>query len=140
MYKITSLDDEYVYYELDKCLAPDETPEEAEGFFLTPFKASELNLTMNVSLRCIENKNDPPFLRFQNDRNTRFNSNWIKMYLDGKIDNYEGKIITFTEQEMNELRLWIKLNEEAIKKHYYQEYDSADVCKEIKPLKNFSKS
>ena len=140
MYKITSLDDEYVYYELNKFLAPDETATDAEGFFLTPFKASELNLAMNVSLRCIENKNDPSFLRFQNDRNASFNSNWVKMYLDGRIDNYEAKTITFTKQEINELRLWIKLNEDTIKKHYYQKYDSVDVCKKIKPLQKKSKN
>lgn len=140
MNEIKSLTDEYNYYGLNKDLAPDETPEEAEGFFLTPLKASEVHLAMNINLRCLENNGEKPFLRFQNDRNEKFNTNWIKIYLDGEINNYEVKTIAFTEQEMNELRLWIKLNEEAIKKHYYQEYDSADVCKEIKPLKNSSKS
>ena len=33
MQKIKSLTDEYNYYGLNKHLAPDETPEDAEGFF-----------------------------------------------------------------------------------------------------------
>ena len=135
MQKIKCLKDEYTYYGLEKCLAPDETPEMAEGFFLTAFKANELNLTMNVFLRCLENKGDKPFLRFQNDKNSKFNSNWIKIYINGKIDNYENKTIVFSESELNNLKKWIHQNQEAITKHYYQEYDSADVCKKIKALK-----
>lgn len=111
-----------------------ETPAGFEGFFLTLIRSSEVGLAMNIYLRCVENKDEPPFLRFQNDKNSRFNSNWIKMYLDGKIDNYEEKTIIFSEPELNDLKKWIHQNKEAITKHYYQEYDSADVCKKIKPL------
>ena len=135
MHKIKSLTDEYNYYGLNKHLTPDETPEDAEGFFLTRIKAKDVNLAMNINLRCIENKGDKPFLRFQNDKSSRFNSNWIKIYIDGKIDNYENKTIVFSESELNNLKKWIHQNQEAITKHYYQEYDSADVCKKIKALK-----
>ena len=76
----------------------------------------------------------PCILNFQNDKNSRFNSNWVKIYLDGKIDNYEEKTIIFSEPELNDLKKWIHQNKETITKHYYQEYDSADVCKKIKPL------
>ena len=55
MQKIKYLKDEYTYYGLEKYLATDETPEMAEGFFLTSFKAKDLNLAMNVFLRCLEN-------------------------------------------------------------------------------------
>lgn len=37
MKKIKSLKDEYRNSNLYKCIEPWETPEEAEGFFLTPF-------------------------------------------------------------------------------------------------------
>ena len=111
-----------------------ETPAGFEGFFLTLIRSSEVGLEMNIYLRCVENKDEPPFLWFQNDKNSRFNSNWVKMYLDGKIDNYEEKTIIFSEPELNDLKKWIHQNKEAITKHYYKEYDSADVCKKIKPL------
>ena len=111
-----------------------ETPVSFEGFFLTLIRSSEVGLAMNIYLRCVENKDEPLFLRFQNDKNSRFNSNWVKMYLDGKIDNYEEKTIIFSEPELNDLKKWIHQNKKAITKHYYQEYDSADVCKKIKPL------
>ncbi len=80
MKKIKSLKDEYRNSNLYKCIEPWETPEEAEGFFLTPFNQKETGLAMWISLRCVENK---------------------------------GIII----------------------KHYYQEYDSADVCKKMKKYK-----
>ena len=111
-----------------------ETPAGFEGFFLTLIRSSEVGLAMNIYLRCVENKDEAPFLRFQNDKNSRVNSNWVKMYRDGKIDNYEEKTIIFSEPELNDLKKWIHQNKEAITKHYYQEYDSADVCKKIKPL------
>lgn len=111
-----------------------ETAAGFEGFILTLIRSSEVGLAMNIYLRCVENKDEAPFLRFQNDKNSRFNSNWVKMYLDGKIDNYEEKTIIFSEPELNDLKKWIHQNKEAITKHYYQEYDSADVCKKIKPL------
>ena len=111
-----------------------ETPAGFEGFFLTLIRSSEVGLAMNIYLRCVENKDEAPFLRFQNDKNSRFNSNWVKIYLDGKIDNYEEKTIIFSEPELNDLKKWIHQNKETITKHYYQEYDSADVCKKIKPL------
>ncbi len=134
MKKIKSLKDEYKNANLMRFVAPFETPVQAEGFFLTPFNQKETGLAMWVSLRCIENKGEPPFLRFQNDRNTRYNSNWVKMYIDGTLDNYENKKIIFTDAEMQALKDWITLNKDAIVKHYYQEYDSADVCREIKKL------
>ena len=134
MNEIKSLADEYNYYGLNKDLAPDETPEEAEGFFLTPLKASEVHLAMNINLRCLENNGEKPFLRFQNDRNEKFNTNWIKIYLDGEINNYENKTILFTEEEMNSLKLWIKQNKDVITKHYYLEYSSCEVFEKIKPL------
>ena len=135
MQKIKSLTDEYNYYGLNKHLAPDETPEDAEGFFLTRIKAKDVNLAMNINLRCIENNGDKPFLRFQNDRNEKFNTNWIKIYLDGNLDNYENKIIVFTEEEMNDLKLWIKQNKDVIAKHYYQEYFSTETWQKLKLLK-----
>ena len=135
MQKFKSLTDEYNYYGLNKQLAPDETPEDAEGFFLTRIKAKDVNLAMNINLRCIENNGDKPFLRFQNDRNEKFNTNWIKIYLDGNLDNYENKIIVFTEEEMNDLKLWIKQNKDVIAKHYYQEYFSTEAWQKLKPLK-----
>lgn len=135
MKKIKTLKDEYMSSGLYKCLEPWETPEDAEGFFLTPFNQKETGLAMLVSLRCVENKGEPPFLRFQNDRKTKYNSNWVKMYIDGTLDNYENKKIIFTDAEMQAIKDWINLNKEIIIKHYYQEYDSADVCREIKKLK-----
>ena len=95
----------------------------------------DVNLAMNINLRCIENNGDKPFLRFQNDRNEKFNTNWIKIYLDGNLDNYENKIIVFTEEEMNDLKLWIKQNKDVIAKHYYQEYFSTEAWQKLKPLK-----
>ena len=38
MQKIKCLKDEYTYYGLEKCLAPDETPEMAEGLDHTVFE------------------------------------------------------------------------------------------------------
>lgn len=131
--KIKTLQDELInagWYEMTS----DETAEQAEGFFLTPIRQSKSGLSMNVYLRCLENKSELPFLRFQNDRNERFNYNWVKMYIDGTLDNYENKKIVFTADEIQTLKDWIALNKEVITKHYYQEYDSADVCREIKKL------
>ncbi|CDE62072.1 unknown [Fusobacterium sp. CAG:439] len=91
---------------------------------------------MCVHLRCIDNKDEPPFLRFQNDRKIKYNSNWVKMYIDGTLDNYENKKIVFTDAEKQALKDWINLNKEIIVKHYYQEYDSADVCKKIRKYKD----
>ena len=133
--EIKTLKDEYVKAGLCQCVEPFETVEDAESFFLTPLNQEETGLPMCVHLRCIENKEEPPFLRFQNDRNTKYNSNWVKMYIDGILDNYENKKIVFTDAEMQALKDWIILNKEIIIKHYYQEYDSADVCREIKKLK-----
>ena len=132
--EIKTLKDEYVKAGLCRCVEPFETVEAAESFFLTPLNQEETGLPMCVHLRCIENKEEPPFLRFQNDRNTKYNSNWVKMYIDGILDNYENKKIVFTDAEMQALKDWIILNKEIIIKHYYQEYDSADVCREIKKL------
>lgn len=132
--EIKTLKDEYVKAGLCQCVEPFETVEDAESFFLTPLNQEETGLPMCVHLRCIENKEEPPFLRFQNDRNTKYNSNWVKMYIDGILDNYENKKIVFTDAEMQALKDWIILNKEIIIKHYYQEYDSADVCREIKKL------
>ena len=50
MLKIKSLTDEYNYYGLNKHLAPDETPENAEGFFLTRIKAKDVNLAIQAKL------------------------------------------------------------------------------------------
>jgi hypothetical protein len=50
MQKIKSLTDEYNYYGLNKHLAPDETPEDAEGFFLTRIKAKDVNLEIQAKL------------------------------------------------------------------------------------------
>ena len=44
MKKIKSLKDEYRNSNLYKCIEPWETPEEAEGFFLTPFAPKETGL------------------------------------------------------------------------------------------------
>lgn len=132
--EIKTLKDEYVKVGLCQCVEPFETVEDAESFLLTPLNQEETGLPMCVHLRCIENKEEPPFLRFQNDRNTKYNSNWVKMYIDGILDNYENKKIVFTDAEMQALKDWIILNKEIIIKHYYQEYDSADVCREIKKL------
>ncbi len=132
--EIKTIKDEYVKAGLCQCVEPFETVEDAESFFLTPLNQEETGLPMCVHLRCIENKEEPPFLRFQNDRNTKYNSNWVKMYIDGILDNYENKKIVFTDAEMQALKDWIILNKEIIIKHYYQEYDSADVCREIKKL------
>lgn len=132
--EIKTLKDEYVKAGLCQCVEPFETVEDAESFLLTPLNQEETGLPMCVHLRCIENKEESPFLRFQNDRNTKYNSNWVKMYIDGILDNYENKKIVFTDAEMQALKDWIILNKEIIIKHYYQEYDSADVCREIKKL------
>lgn len=134
MKKIKSLKDEYRNSNLYKCIEPWETPEEAEGFFLTPFNPKETGLAMCVNLRCLENKGEPPFLRFQNDRETKPNLNWVKMYLDGTLDNYENKEIIFSKEEMQLLQKWITLNKNVITKHYYQEYDSYDVCRRLKNI------
>ena len=130
--EIKILKDEYIKADLCKCVASDETVEDAESFFLTPLNQEETGLPMCVHLRCIENKGEAPFLRFQNDRDTRYNSNWVKMYLDGTLDNYENKKILFTEKEMQALKNWINLNKDIITKHYYQEYDSFDVYKMLR--------
>lgn len=132
--EIKTLKDEYVKAGLCQCVEPFETVEDAESFLLTPLNQEETGLPMCVHLRCIENKEEPPFLRFQNDRNTKYNSNWVKMFIDGILNNYENKKIVFTDAEMQALKDWIILNKEIIIKHYYQEYDSADVCREIKKL------
>lgn len=132
--EIKTLKDEYVKAGLCQCVEPFETVEDAESFLLTPLNQEETGLPMCLHLRCIENKEEPPFLRFQNDRNTKYNSNWVKMFIDGILDNYENKKIVFTDAEMQALKDWIILNKEIIIKHYYQEYDSADVCREIKKL------
>ena len=132
--EIKTLKDEYVKAGLCQCVEPFETVEDAESFLLTPLNQEETGLPMCVHLRCIENKEEPPFLRFQNDRNSRYNTNWVKMYIDGMLDNYENKKVVFTDAEMQALKDWIILNKEIIIKHYYQEYDSADVCREIKKL------
>ncbi len=132
--EIKTLKDEYVKAGLCQCVEPFETVEDAESFLLTPLNQEETGLPMCVHLRCIENKEEPPFLRFQNDRNSRYNTNWVKMYIDGTLDNYENKKVVFTDAEMQALKDWIILNKEIIIKHYYQEYDSADVCREIKKL------
>ena len=132
--EIKTIKDEYVKAGLCQCVEPFETVEDAESFFLTPLNQEETGLPMCVHLRCIENKEEPPFLRFQNDRNTKYNSNWVKMYIDGILDNYENKKIVFTDAEMQALKDWIILNKEIVIKHYYQEFDSADVCREIKKL------
>lgn len=132
--EIKTLKDEYVKAGLCQCVEPFETVEDAESFLLTPLNQEETGLLMCVHLRCIENKEEPPFLRFQNDRNTKYNSNWVKMFIDGILNNYENKKIVFTDSEIQTLKDWITLNKEIIIKHYYQEYDSADVCREIKKL------
>ncbi len=132
--EIKTIKDEYVKAGLCQCVEPFETVEDAESFLLTPLNQEETGLPMCVHLRCIENKEESPFLRFQNDRNTKYNSNWVKMYIDGILNNYENKKIVFTDAEMQALKDWIILNKEIIIKHYYQEYDSADVCREIKKL------
>lgn len=133
--EIKTLKDEYIKTGLYRYVEPDETVEEAEVFFLTPLNQKETGLPMCINLRCIENKGEPPFLRFQNDRSERFNYNWVKMYLDGTLDNYENKKIVFSDEEMQLLKDWIVLNKESITKHYYQEYDSPSVCKRLKKLK-----
>ena len=98
MKPIKTLQDEYVNANMLGFVAPDETVEDAERFFLTPLNQKETGLPMCVHLRCNENFNgEPPFLRFQNDRKTRYNTNWVKMYLDGTLDNYENKEIIFSE-------------------------------------------
>lgn len=132
--EIKTLKDEYVKAGLCQCVEPFETVEDAESFLLTPLNQEETGLPMCVHLRCIENKEEPPFLRFQNDRNSRYNTNWVNMYIDGTLDNYENKKVVFTDAEIQTLKDWITLNKEIIIKHYYQEYDSADVCREIKKL------
>lgn len=134
MIKIKTLKDESVKAGMLKHVAPDETVEEAETFLLTPLNQKETRLPMCINLRCIENKGELPFLRFQNDRNERFNYNWVKMYIDGTLDNYENKKIVFSDTEIQLLKDWIALNKVVITKHYYQEYDSPTVCKRLKNL------
>ncbi len=112
-----------------------ETPEETESFFLTPLKQDEIGLSMCVHLRCIPNKGEPPFLRFQNDRSKQFNSNWVKIYIDGQINNYENKKLVFTQSELNDLKDWINLNKEPITKHYYKVYSSLEVCHRLRKFK-----
>lgn len=112
-----------------------ETAAQTESFFLTPLNQEETGLPMCVHLRCVDNRGEPPFLRFQNDRNTRYSSNWVKMYLEGVLDNYENKNIIFSENEMQLLQNWIALNKQTIINHYYQEYDSYEVCMRLKKLK-----
>ncbi len=129
--KIETLQDELINAGLYEASSY-ESAEDAEGFFLTTITKKETGLAMCIFLRCVENKGDPPFLRFQNDRKLKPNCNWVKMYLDGTLDNYENKNIVFSENEMQELKTWIALNKEAICKHYYQEYDSIDVYKVLK--------
>ena len=132
--KIKTLQDELInagWYEMTS----DETAEQTEGFFLTSIRQSKSGLSMNVYLRCLENKGELPFLRFQNDKHTRCNSNWIKMYLDGTLDNYENKKIVFSDSEMQLLKDWIALNKVTITKHYYQEYDTPAVCRRLKNYK-----
>ena len=131
---VKSLKDEYLKAGLYYCLETFETIEEAESFFLTPLSPKETGLPMCINLRCIENKDEQPFLRFQNDRNERFNYNWIKIYLDGTLDNYENKNIVFSDKEIKLLKDWITLNKDAITKHYYQEYDSLAMCQRFKKL------
>lgn len=101
---------------------------------MTPLRQEETGLAMCVNLRCLENKGEPPFLRFQNDRETKPNLNWVKMYLDGTLDNYENKEIIFSKEEMQLLQKWITLNKNVITKYYYQEYDSYDVCRRLKNI------
>lgn len=133
MNPIKTLQDEYINANMLGFVAPDETVEDAERFFLTPLNQKETGLPMCVHLRCNENFNgEPPFLRFQNDRKTRYNTNWVKMYLDGTLDNYENKEIIFSEKDLQTLKDWITLNKDAISKHYYQEYDSLEVCQKLK--------
>lgn len=133
--KVKTLKDEYIKVGLCRCITSDETVEEAESFFLTTLSQKETGLPMCINLRCLENKDEPPFLRFQNDRNERFNYNWVKIYLDGTLDNYENKKIIFSDTEMQLLKDWMILNKEVITKHYYQEYDSRDVIKKIRSTK-----
>lgn len=132
MKNIKTLQDELIQaklYEINSY----ETAEECEGFYLTPIHQKESGLPMIVNLRCLENFNgEPPFLRFQNDRSEKLNYNWIKMYLDGTLNNYENKKIVFSDSEMQLLKNWITLNKETITKHYYQKYDSLDVCERLK--------
>lgn len=131
--KIKTLQDELInagWYEMTS----DETAEQTEGFFLTSIRQSKSGLSMNVYLRCLENKGELPFLRFQNDRIEKFNYNWVKMYLDGTLDNYENKKIVFSDTEMQLLKDWIALNKEAIAKHYCQEYDFSAVCERLENL------
>ena len=101
-----------------------ETAKENELWHLTSFSQSKTGLAMKIYLRCIPNKGEPPFLRFQNDRESHITYNWIKMYIDGTLDNYENKTIIFSPEEMQALKNWIKLNKDLITMHYYQEYDS----------------
>lgn len=133
--KVKTLKDEYIKAGLCRCITSDETVEEAESFFLTPLNQKETGLPMCINLRCRENKGEQPFLRFQNDRDEIFNYNWVKIYFDGTLDNYENKKIVFSNTEMQLLKDWITLNKEAITKHYYQEYDSMAVIKNIRSRK-----
>lgn len=132
---ISSLEDEYINTGLYKLVGNDETVEDVESFFLTPLTPNETGLPMCVNLRCLENKNELPFLRFQNDRESVPNYNWIKMYIDGTLHNYENKAVIFTDNELQSLKNWIVLNKAIIIKHYYQEYDSCDVCKLLKKVR-----
>lgn len=101
---IKSLKDEYLKAGLYHFVEPFETIEETESFFLTPLSTQKTGLPMRINLRCLENKGEQPFLRFQNDRNERFNCNWVKMYIDGTLDNYENKKIVFSDKEIKLLK------------------------------------
>ena len=111
---------------------PYETAEESELWYLTSFSQSQTGLVMKINLRCIPNKGEAPFIRFQNDRASHHTYNWVKMYLDGTLDNYENKTIIFSPEEMQALKNWININKEIITKHYYQEYDSYEIKNFIK--------
>jgi len=91
-------------------------------------------LPMNINLRNKQNGSERPFLRFQNDRNPEFNYNWVKMYIDGEMNNNENKEIVFSQEKIALLKKWVELNKEAILKHYYQEYDTKTVCKLLQPV------
>lgn len=135
MKPIKTLKDEYINSNMLELFEQDEVIEEVESFFLTPLNQQETGLPMCIHLRCIENKGEPPFLRFQNDRSKKYNSNWVKIYIDGSFNNYENKKFVFTVAEMQALKDWIITNKEIIIKHYYQEYDSFQVCRTLKNYK-----
>jgi len=110
-----------------------ETPLEEEGYWLTPFDKEDTNLPMIVNLRCIhfEDENEI-FLRFQNDRKNKINTNYVKMLIDGTIINKHNQEIVFDEDELNQLRAWVKQNREIIKRHWNGKIDSItalETCK-----------